>query len=71
MELVLKYNRRSRPIISLPLVVGMLQGVVMERLPANLFTVTRDQARANFAVELGPDANQFPAEAINNGQCCA
>jgi len=45
MELVLKYNRRSRPIISLPLLIGMLQGVVMERLPANLFTVTRDQLK--------------------------
>ncbi len=71
MELVLKYNRRSRPIISLPLVVGMLQGVVMERLPENLFTVTRDQARANLAFESGSDANQFAAEAINDGQCCA
>lgn len=71
MELVLKYNQRSRPIISLPLEVGMLQGVVMEKLPANLFTVTRDQARTRFPVESGSDAYQFAAEPINNGQCCA
>ncbi|KAF8632993.1 hypothetical protein AX15_001590 [Amanita polypyramis BW_CC] len=45
MQLVLKYNRRKRPVVSLPLVLGMLQGVVMERLPPGLFTVTRDQLR--------------------------
>ncbi|KAK2461570.1 hypothetical protein APHAL10511_006033 [Amanita phalloides] len=45
MNLVLRYNRRTRPIISLPLKVGMLQGAVMERLPPNLFTITRDQLK--------------------------
>ncbi|KAL0951514.1 hypothetical protein HGRIS_008199 [Hohenbuehelia grisea] len=43
MELVLKYNHRRRPIVSLPFAVGMLQGAVMQRLPLNLFTVTQDQ----------------------------
>ncbi|KAF7981130.1 hypothetical protein HWV62_34867 [Athelia sp. TMB] len=43
MELVLKYNHRRRPIISLPFAVGMMQGLVLEQLPLNLFTVTRAQ----------------------------
>ncbi|KAF7979401.1 hypothetical protein HWV62_42510 [Athelia sp. TMB] len=43
MELVLKYNHRRRPIISLPFAVGMMQGFVLEQLPLNLFTVTRAQ----------------------------
>jgi len=45
MELVLKYNHRYRPIISLPFQVGMLQGAILERLPVNLFTVTRSQVK--------------------------
>lgn len=45
MQLVLKYNHRHRFILSLPFSVGMLQGAVMERLPLNLFTVTRAQVR--------------------------
>ncbi|KAF8078857.1 hypothetical protein FPV67DRAFT_1404744 [Lyophyllum atratum] len=43
MELVLKYNNRYRPVISVPFQVGLLQGAVLERLPVNLFTVTRAQ----------------------------
>ncbi|KAK7465355.1 hypothetical protein VKT23_005334 [Stygiomarasmius scandens] len=43
MELVLKYNQRRRPIVSLPFWMGTLQGAVMEKLPVNLFTVTRSQ----------------------------
>ena len=43
MELVLKYTKRIRPIISLPWFVGEAQGAIFERLPPNLFTVTRDQ----------------------------
>ncbi|KZP25437.1 NAD(P)-binding protein [Athelia psychrophila] len=43
MELVLQYNHRRRPIISLPFAVGMMQGLVLEQLPLNLFTVTRAQ----------------------------
>lgn len=43
MQIVLQYNHRRRPIISLPFQVGMLQGAVLEKLPVNLFTVTRSQ----------------------------
>lgn len=43
MQLVLKYTRRTRPIISLPFEVGVLQGTILEMLPKNLFTVTRAQ----------------------------
>ncbi|KNZ75025.1 NADH dehydrogenase [ubiquinone] 1 alpha subcomplex subunit 9, mitochondrial [Termitomyces sp. J132] len=45
MELVLMHNKRYRPIISLPYAVGLLQGAVLEKLPTNLFTVTRDQVK--------------------------
>lgn len=43
MELVLRYNGRRRPIVSIPFPLGTIQGAVMERLPTNLFTVTRAQ----------------------------
>ncbi|KAG6832560.1 hypothetical protein H0H92_000189 [Tricholoma furcatifolium] len=43
MELVLKYNNRYRPIIPLPFWVGLLEGAIFEKLPENLFTLTRDQ----------------------------
>ncbi|KAJ3573050.1 hypothetical protein NP233_g2682 [Leucocoprinus birnbaumii] len=43
MELVLKYTNRHRPIISLPFSLGYAQGAVLEKLPLNLFTVTRAQ----------------------------
>uniref|UniRef100_A0A0W0FGB6 NAD-dependent epimerase/dehydratase domain-containing protein n=1 Tax=Moniliophthora roreri TaxID=221103 RepID=A0A0W0FGB6_MONRR len=43
MELVLKYNGRWRPIISLPFWLGMIQASILERLPHNLFTLTRSQ----------------------------
>jgi hypothetical protein len=46
MELVLKYSHRYRPILSIPFEAGMIQGAIMERLPLNLFTVTR--AQVNF-----------------------
>jgi hypothetical protein len=45
MELVVKYTGRYRPIIPVPWVVGELQGEVLQRLPRNIFTVTRDQVR--------------------------
>ncbi|KIL71697.1 hypothetical protein M378DRAFT_183061 [Amanita muscaria Koide BX008] len=45
MELVLKYNGRMRPIVSLPLSVGNLQAMIMEMLPPNIFTLTRDQLK--------------------------
>ena len=43
MELVLRYTGRRRPIVSLPYSVGTLQGLVLEQLPPNLFTLTRAQ----------------------------
>ncbi|CAG8452946.1 4391_t:CDS:2 [Paraglomus occultum] len=35
----------KRPIISLPWFVGTVQGFFLEKLPVNLFTITRDQVR--------------------------
>ncbi|WRT66293.1 uncharacterized protein IL334_003246 [Kwoniella shivajii] len=45
MQLVLRYSgyEGSRAIISLPFWVGKIQGFFLEKLPENLFTVTRDQ----------------------------
>lgn len=45
MQLVLRYTHRRRPIVSLPFAVGMLQGLLLERLPNNVFTITRAQVR--------------------------
>ncbi|THV07638.1 NAD(P)-binding protein [Dendrothele bispora CBS 962.96] len=63
METVLKYNNRWRPIISLPFWIGMLQGTVMERLPINLFTVTRAQVEQlksdNVVTRVNGDAFPF------------
>lgn len=43
MQLVVDHTGRFRPIISVPWMLGELQGEVMQRLPINLFTITRDQ----------------------------
>ena len=43
MQIVLQYNHRRRPIISLPFQVGVVQGAILEKLPVNLFTITRAQ----------------------------
>ncbi|KAI0285479.1 NAD-P-binding protein [Russula aff. rugulosa BPL654] len=43
MQLVVDHTGRFRPIISVPWILGELQGEVMQRLPINLFTITRDQ----------------------------
>ncbi|WWC89396.1 uncharacterized protein L201_004320 [Kwoniella dendrophila CBS 6074] len=45
MQLVLRYSgyEGRRAIISLPFWVGKIQGFFLEKLPENLFTVTRDQ----------------------------
>ena len=45
MKLVLRYSglENRRLILSLPYWIGMLQGFFLEKLPENLFTVTRDQ----------------------------
>lgn len=45
MQLVLDMTGRKRPIVSLPFVLGILQGAILERLPVNLFTVTQAQVR--------------------------
>ncbi|KDR85435.1 hypothetical protein GALMADRAFT_234311 [Galerina marginata CBS 339.88] len=43
MQLILDITGRRRAVVSLPFSVGMLQGAILERLPINLFTVTRSQ----------------------------
>ncbi|TDL28025.1 NAD-binding protein [Rickenella mellea] len=43
MKLVLEYSNLTRPIMSLPFASGMIQGFFLEKLPPNLFTVSRDQ----------------------------
>lgn len=45
MELVLRYGNRTRPILSLPWAIGSIQGALLEQLPPNLFTITRDQVK--------------------------
>lgn len=51
MELVLKYTGRWRPIISAPFWVGKAQGMIFERLPENIMSITRDQVRI-FSLEI-------------------
>lgn len=43
MHLVLKHTGRTRPVIPVPWAIGKLQGAVLERLPENILTMTRDQ----------------------------
>ncbi|THH07353.1 hypothetical protein EW145_g3437 [Phellinidium pouzarii] len=43
MQAVSKYTGRSRPILSLPYSIGKLQGLMLEQLPPNIFTLTRAQ----------------------------
>jgi NADH dehydrogenase len=57
MEIVLRYNHRRRPIISLPFQVGMLQGAILEKLPVNLFTVTRAQVCTEALMSILPGAD--------------
>ena len=57
MELVLKYSGTKRFILSLPYFVGMIQGFFLEKLPENLFTVTRDQVRL-----WSPDKTPYQAQ---------
>lgn len=45
MELILQFTNRCRPIVSFPFAFGYVQGAILERLPLNLFTVTRAQVR--------------------------
>ncbi|KAI9507808.1 NAD-P-binding protein [Russula earlei] len=43
MQLVVKHTGRFRPIVAVPWIIGELQGEIMQRLPTNIFTITRDQ----------------------------
>ncbi|TCD66496.1 hypothetical protein EIP91_001321 [Steccherinum ochraceum] len=43
MELILKITGRWRPIVSVPFGLGLAQAAVLEKLPNNLFTLTRSQ----------------------------
>ncbi|KAF9648494.1 NAD(P)-binding protein [Thelephora ganbajun] len=45
MEIVLKCKKRYRPILSLPYAFGIVQGFIMEKLPENIFTLSRDQVK--------------------------
>jgi hypothetical protein len=45
MKLVVTHTGRFRPIISVPWKLAELQGEILQRLPASVFTVTRDQVR--------------------------
>ncbi|KAF5368382.1 hypothetical protein D9758_002287 [Tetrapyrgos nigripes] len=67
MEIVLKYNHRRRPIISLPFWLGVLQGTVLEKLPVNLFTVTRaqvEQLKSDNIVAQGDGVGAFPFKSL-------
>ncbi|GBC06044.1 hypothetical protein RclHR1_06590004 [Rhizophagus clarus] len=44
-QLTLDQAGIRRPIISLPWSIGMIQGIFLEKLPPNLFTITRDQIK--------------------------
>ncbi|TFK77326.1 NAD(P)-binding protein [Pluteus cervinus] len=60
MELVLRFNGRKRPIVSIPFFMGAIQGAIMEQLPTNLFTLTRaqvDQLRLDNVVNPSPPSN--------------
>lgn len=52
MQIVLKYTRRTRPVVSLPWFVGKTQGWVLEKLPENILTLTRDQVCDSFPPNL-------------------
>ena len=45
MQLTLDHAGLRRPIISLPWSIGTIQGFFLEKLPINLFTITRDQVK--------------------------
>ncbi|KAF0413250.1 NADP-binding protein [Gigaspora margarita] len=45
MQLTLSESGIKRPILSLPWQIGLIQGFFLEKLPKNLFTITRDQIK--------------------------
>ncbi|KAF9460103.1 NAD(P)-binding protein [Collybia nuda] len=60
MQLILKYNHRSRAIVSFPFQIGLLQGMIFEMLPKNPLTVTRaqiEQLKSDNVVNLSPPPN--------------
>jgi len=63
MQLVLTYTHRKRPIIPLPWFVGRMQGWLLEKLPENILTLTRDQVE-----QLKMDNIAFP-NALPGSQC--
>ncbi|KAL1760914.1 hypothetical protein FB107DRAFT_202210 [Schizophyllum commune] len=64
MELVVKYSGRTRPVISLPFALGKMQGAVLEQLPENLFTVTRDQVETLKYDNIVSDTSTCPASSF-------
>ncbi|KAG9014955.1 hypothetical protein FRB94_007027 [Tulasnella sp. JGI-2019a] len=61
MELVLRYSHRTRPIISLPFLVGTMQGMVLERLPESIFTVTQNQVEQLKLDNIVTDTDKMPS----------
>jgi len=68
MQIVLLYNHRRRPIVSLPFQVGMLQGAILEKLPVNLFTVTRTQVYIATSLPVLPNVDVRPDRTTQIGQ---
>ncbi|OCF36895.1 NADH dehydrogenase [Kwoniella heveanensis BCC8398] len=69
MQLVLRYSglEGRRAILSLPYWVGTMQGLVLEKLPENIFTLTRDQVaqlRSDNIVSPSPPLNSLSFQAL-------
>ncbi|KAI0785012.1 NAD(P)-binding protein [Abortiporus biennis] len=45
LEATLHYKKRWRPVVPVPFFVATLQASILEHLPQNLFTITRDQVK--------------------------
>ncbi|KAG8891062.1 hypothetical protein FRB98_000071 [Tulasnella sp. 332] len=61
MQLVLRHSHRTRPIISLPFAVGTMQGMILERLPESIFTVTQNQVEQLKLDNIVTDADKMPS----------
>ncbi|WVQ99361.1 hypothetical protein IAU59_006494 [Kwoniella sp. CBS 9459] len=69
MQLVLRYSglEGRRAILSLPYWVGTMQGFVLEKLPENIFTLTRDQVaqlRSDNIVSPSPPLNSLSFQGL-------
>ncbi|KAF8203016.1 hypothetical protein BJ912DRAFT_337228 [Pholiota molesta] len=67
MQIMLEVTNRKRLIISLPFAVGTIQGAILEKLPVNLFTVTRaqvEQLKSDNIVSLQLPANHLTLQDI-------